>query len=86
MSLSEVTSSPTTTTLNLENGFSSKTTYQYNSNGMPSSIVTDLYQNGVLDIVNTQTATYNNGVETVNWTSDSKTFNTTSSGTFTAEY
>lgn len=53
---------------------------------MPSSIVTDTYQNGVLDTVNTQTFTYNNGVETVNWTSDSKTFNTTSSGTFTAEY
>lgn len=86
MSLPTVTSSPTTTTLDLGNGFSAKTTYQYNSNGMPSSIVTDTYQNGILTNVDTQTFTYNNGVETTNWTDENKTFNTTSSGTFTFYY
>ena len=77
---------PNTTSLDLGNGFSSKTTYQYNSNNMPSNIVTNTYQNGILTNVDTQTFTYNNGVETINWTDENKTFNTTSSGTFTSSY
>jgi len=77
---------PTTFSLNLVDGFSSKTKYQYNSNNMPSKIVTNNYQNGILYNVNTQTFTYNNGVETINWTDEDKTFNTTSSGTFTSYY
>ena len=77
---------PNTTSLDLGNGFSSKTTYQYNSNNMPTNIVTNTYQNGILNNVNTQTFTYNNGVETINWTNEDKTFNTTSSGTFTSYY
>lgn len=86
MSLPIVTSSPKTTTVNLGNGFTSTTTYEYNSNSMPSNITTNTYQNGVLSNVDTQTFTYQNGVETVNWTDTSKTFNTSSSGTFTSEY
>ncbi len=86
MSLPTISSTPTTTSLNLGNGFSTKTTYQYNSSGMPTSIVNDTYQNGTLIEVDTQTFTYNNNVETINWSSDNKTFNYTSSGTFTSTY
>jgi len=86
MSLPTVTSSPSKTTVDLGNGFTSKTTYQYNSEGMPTSIVTNTFQNGVLSNVDTQTFTYNNGVETINGTDQSKIYNTSSSGTYTAEY
>lgn len=82
MSLPSVTSTPSTQTLDFGNGIVSKTTYQYNSNNMPSSIVNDIYQNGVLTDENVQTFTYNNNIETVNWTNTNKTFNTSSSGTY----
>ena len=84
--MSSVTSTPGIVTVNLENGFTSTTTTKNNADGMPISVENDTYQNGVLDYVDTQNFTYNNGVETVNWTATSKTFNTTSSGTYTMNY
>ena len=86
MSLPLVTSTPTTTTVNLGNGFSSTTTYQNNAQGMPVSIESDTYQNGVLENVDTQNFTYNNNVETVSWTATNKTFNTSTSGTYSTTY
>lgn len=84
--MSFVTSGPTETTLNLGNGFSSTTSYKYDSNGMPTSIVTNNYQNGVLTETNNEYFSYNNGSETVNWNNYNKTYNTTSSGSYTINY
>jgi len=87
MSLPSVTSSaPSQVTVDLGNGFSSVTTSKNNANGMPISIENDTYQNGVLQSVDTQNFTYNNNVETVNWTLTNKTLNLSSSGTYTINY
>ena len=84
MSLPNVT--PNQITVNLGNGLSSVTTSKNNANGMPISIENDTYQNGVLQSIDTQNFTYNNGVETVNWTITNKTLNISSNGSYTINY
>jgi len=86
MSSSIVTSTPNTISVNLGNGITSTTTYKYNSENMPISLEYDQYQNGVLTSETSQTYTYNNGVETINWFSENKTFNTSTSGSYTVNY
>lgn len=83
MSSSVMTQIPTTQTLNLGDGISTTSTYQYDSFGVPSGIIVDTYQNGVLTNVENETFTFSNGSETINWTSTNKTLNTSSSGTKT---
>ena len=85
MSLPSVTSTPTQTTVDLGNGFKSVTSTILNSNGLPSSVSTDSYQNGTLTDVSSQTFTYANGVETVNWSDVNKQFNTSTSGSYTIQ-
>jgi len=86
MSLPSLSSTPTTSTVNLGNGFSCTTTYKNNADGLPISIESDTYQDGVLTNVDTQNFTYNNNVETVSWTDTNKTLNMTSSGTYQTSY
>lgn len=86
MSMPGVTSTPNQITVNLGNGMTSTTSYQYNSNGSPTSIVFDSYQNGILTSENKETITYNNGSETVSWTDFNKTLNTSTSGSYTSNY
>ena len=80
------TSPPNQVTINLGNGVTSTSTYQYNTNNMPTNIINNTYQNGILTNSNTETFTYNNGIETINYTSIDKTLNTTSSGSYTFNY
>jgi len=84
MSSSAMTPMPSTVTLNLGNGYSTTSTYNYNSFDLPSGVVIDTYQNGVLTNEDNETFIFNkNGTETVNWTDTNKTLNTSSSGTST---
>ena len=81
--MSSSTFAPHTSTVDLGNGFSTTTTYENNAQGLPISIESDTYQNGVLTSSDTQNYTYNNNVETVSWKLTNKTLNTTSSGSYT---
>jgi len=84
MSSSVMTPMPNTVTLNLGNGYSTTSTYKYNSFDLPSGVVIDTYQNGVLTNEDNETFIFNNnGTETINWTDTNKTLNTSSSGTST---
>lgn len=85
MSLPSISLTPNQSTVDLGNGFKTVTNSQSNSDGLPTSITSDSYQNGILIGVNTETFTYANGLETVNWSDINKQLNISSSGSYTTQ-